>query len=252
MNAKLATFIRALGRVEEPRTEISIPEPTTIGTGPYRLFDDSVLTSITARRLKSLTAAMASAGHEDPTHWFTLPWHPDEIFLSLNHYYDPGRGKVRWKIEGPGVAAELEDLLEQKRAADEQAKRAEAQRQAENWEKWRKEDAKREAQRAAEEAAKPRLVISYLTRVGEALGDAHLAVEVVTRPGYRDRTDHTETVATCKTCGESHTVEWNGAGWDHQRWMNDQFDTDGKLSTPRAQKWAREHAGECRAMPPNS
>lgn len=235
------------------------PEPTATVTavGAYRLFDDSLFTSHRPRYFTTLAEAMAATGHPDPTHWVDHPSDRDRIFLQLDHQYvGVYEGFVRWTIDGPGAASEFRALLADARRAAEEKRHVEEQERRERWkaaqERLKAVEAAEKAKREAEEAAKPKLVISYLTRAGEALGDAGLCVKVVTRPGYSDSTDHTETVATCKACGESETVQWDGQGWDHQRWMNDQFDTDGKVSTPRAQKWAQEHAAECRAMPAKS
>jgi hypothetical protein len=225
------SFFTALRR--QPRCDdITPPEPTFIGEGDYQLLDDSIHFPDTVRCLTTLADAMRAAEHPNPDHWYP-------IFGDIAVEYVHRRGPERWTIKGPNVITLLDEMQKEKRRAEEQQRR-------ENRARWEAAAAKRKA----EEAAKPKLVISYLSVAGQALGDSQLSVEVVTRPGFCDRTDHTETVATCKACGESHTVEWNGSGWDHRRWLEDRYDTDGKLSTPRAQKWAQEHAETCRAMPP--
>lgn len=87
------------------------------------------------------------------------------------------------------------------------------------------------------------VIARYLT-VGGA------TVDVAERSGYYNRSDPTETVATCMGCGGKQLFDWN-------RWLYSysenrevqEFDEGGEFSTPKAREWAQSHAEKCRAMP---
>lgn len=222
------------------------PEPVVTGTGQYRLFNN-IHPVREERRFESLAEAMTAEGSTDPDAWFWIT-DPDEIYRRSLTWPSPDYGAQKI-IAAPGVRAELDTLQQQKRQRAEQARIAEERRQrqeaAVRWAKWQETVAAERAAREAEEAAKPKPVIDYLTAAGEALGNADLRVEVTTRCGRIDTTDHDRTVASCKACGDTHTVRWDGPDWNYDR-----FDTGGKLSTPMACEWAKTHAAECRAIPP--
>lgn len=235
------------------------PEPIITGDGPYRLYTNGA--PARQKRFESLAKAMAAAGTSDPDDWTNS--------TGFNRIYSRSQAidKVGYQqkvIEAPGLDTEFLTLQTQKHnekrqqdlAAERERQFEERRQREENWARWNAQVAKakeqkaaEDAKRAEEEAAKPKHVISYLTVAGQSLADRSLAVEVVTQPGYTTSTDHTETVAACKACGESHTVQWSGEGWDYRRYAEDRFDTDGRLSTPRACEWAKEHAKTCTAMP---
>jgi hypothetical protein len=221
------------------------PEPVVTGAGPYRLFNN-IHPVREEQRFESVTEAMTAGGPGDPAEWFSIT-DPDKIYRLT-----PGSGAQK-VIAAPGVRAELDTLQQQKRQRAEEARIAEERRQRQETvartERWKKTVAAQRAAREAEEATKPKPVIDYLTAAGEALSDAGLRVEVTTQCGRTDTTDHDRTVASCKACGDTHTVQWNGTGWNYDRWARRQFDTDGKLSTPMACEWAKTHAAGCRAIP---
>jgi hypothetical protein len=221
------------------------PEPTITGTGPYRLYTNGNR-GLREQRFESLAAAMAAAGTSDPNDWSDS--------TGFNRIYSRAQAisKVGYQqkvIEAPGLDTEFLTLQTQAREADRRRKLAEsekreAKRKADRA-RWEAIVAAEKEKKAAEESAKPKLVISYLTAAGESLGDRSLAVEVVTQAGYNTSTDHTETVATCKACGESETLRWSRDAWH----SNGQYDEGGKRSTSQAREWAQKHAQTCTAMP---
>lgn len=215
------------------------PEPVVTGTGPYRLHTNKEPV-LEEQRFESLAEAMTAGGSADPDGWFSV--------ASTDRIYQQSRTGPQKVIVAPGVHAELDTLQRQKRQQAEEARIAAERRQqqeaAARLAKWEKTAAAQRAAREAEEAAKPKPVIDYLTVAGEALGDADLRVEVATQCGRTDTTGHDRTVASCKACGDDHTVRWDGPDWNYDR-----VDTGGKLSTPMACEWAKTHAAECRAIP---
>jgi hypothetical protein len=234
------------------------PAPIVTGTGPYRLHDYTSGDRVRCeQRFESLAAAMIAAGSTDPDDWFALAGsdrisQESRAFMEVGRYMEVGRQQV---VDAPGVGDELLILQKQTRAAERQREADEAaRRQAErkaDWALWKAARAAEKAWREAKDAAKPRLIISYLTVAGQALGDADLRVKVVTQPGHNGYDGHTETAATCTACGASHTIYW---GWDglaaEHGEAQDHLDEGGQYSTPKAQAWALEHAETCRAIPP--
>lgn len=226
------------------------PEPTITGTGPYRLYGNAYPVPA-EQRFESLAGAMSAAGSTNPDDWCESLSDTDRIYSRTGPANTGFRQQI---IEAPGVCGELTALKDQKRQARELAKHAEQEQTrkelAARTARWAEAEKARKAKDAAEEAAKPKLVISYLTAAGEALGDRNLAVEVFTQPGYTTSTDHTETVAACKACGESHTVEWRQSKWNYSTSSyREEFDKGGEYSTREVRDWAQKHAKTCTAMP---
>lgn len=87
------------------------------------------------------------------------------------------------------------------------------------------------------------VIARYLT-VGGA------TVDVTTRSGYYNRTDPTESVATCNGCDKTESVEWVLRAWDYsENGYASVTDEGGERSTPKIRDWAQAHAEKCRAMP---
>ncbi|MFK8844710.1 hypothetical protein [Streptomyces sp. Ac-502] len=113
------------------------------------------------------------------------------------------------------------------------------------------EDKARKARQEAEAARRvPRLLAKYLTRAGEAMRDASLAVSVneIDRD-ERGGSVHA-TVSACGGCPDTERAYWENGFYDYGgRWRPLTGQESRQRAEREAREWAQAHAEKCRAMP---